>query len=83
MDVAGLDLHSECLNKSLGCSGSGDNSAFGFRAEKPKHLSQNIMGLVQLLIAQQQIDDRVARIIITTSNNYELSACTHVQYWAG
>ena len=46
-DVAGSDLCSECPLRSLVHSGSGDKS--GLETEKPKHLSLNVMGLVQIV----------------------------------
>ena len=79
-DVAGLDLSSECPAGSLVHSGSGDKSWFG--AEKHGHLLLNIMGSVQVLIAKKQISAGVARTFVTTSNYYQITACTCVQYWA-
>ena len=43
-DVAGLDLSPECPVGSLVHLGLGDKSGSG--AEKPKHLSLNVVGLV-------------------------------------
>ena len=55
-DVAGSDLSSECPLGSLVCLGSGDKSGLG--AEKPKHLPLNVVGSVQVLIAEKQINVR-------------------------
>ena len=80
-DAAGLDLSSECPAGSLVCSGSGDNP--GLREEKPRCLLLNVVGSVPVLIAEKQINIGVARTFVTTSDYYQITACTCVRYWAG